>query len=132
MTRNRASAKAAGSKFAKDVADYLAKWLDDDRIEKRKETGRFDRGDITAVRVHGKRVVVQCKNWARTDLAGWATDTEEQRINDGALVGVIAAKRHGNGKPGDQWIHMTVRDFCALITGSRPDDDQPRETTNDQ
>jgi hypothetical protein len=35
MTRNRASAKAAGSKAEKDVADYLANALDDDRIDRR-------------------------------------------------------------------------------------------------
>lgn len=122
MTRNHRSAKAAGSRFEREIAETLARTLGDDRIERRARTGAKDRGDITGLRIHGQRIVVECKNTSRIDLAGWAAEAETERGNDDALVGVIAHKRHGNGDPLDQWITMTVRDFAALIAGHRPDD----------
>lgn len=131
MTRTRASARAAGTRFASAISMYLARHLDDDRIERRALTGARDRGDVAGIRVHGKKVVVEAKDCARLSLGPWAAEAEQERINDAALVGVVISKRHGKGQAGDQWVHMTLRDFCALISGVRPDDDQPRETTND-
>lgn len=123
MTRNRASAKAAGTRFATGVAAYLAHWLDSDHIERRALTGAKDRGDIAGVRVHGQRVVIETKDCARISLGPWSTETEQERINDGALVGITIFKRHGKGQPGDQWALLTVRDLVALIGGKRVDED---------
>lgn len=116
MTRTRASAKAAGSKFERDIADHLAK-LVDDRIDRRVKTGAKDRGDIGGVRVHGQRLVLECKNTSRINLGTWITEAHTEAGNDDALAGVIVHKRHGKGKPGDQWVTMTVNDLIALITG---------------
>ena len=116
MARSRASAKAAGSKFERDVADHLAK-LVDDRIDRRVKTGAKDRGDIGGVRVHGQRLVLECKNTTRINLGTWITEAHTEAGNDDALAGVIVHKRHGKGKPGDQWVTMTVDDLIALITG---------------
>lgn len=126
MTRNRRSAKAAGSRFEREIAETLARVLDDDRIERRARSGAKDRGDIAGLRIHGQRIVVEAKNTARINLAGWAAEADIERGNDGALVGVIAHKRHGVGDPLDQWITMTVREFAALIAGHRIED--PEET----
>lgn len=116
MTRNRASAKKAGSWFERAIADYLAAHVDD-RIDRRVKNGSNDRGDITGLRHMGNRVVVECKNTARLELGKWATEAEIERGNDDAIAAAIASKRHGNAQPGDQWIHMTLRDFVALLTG---------------
>ena len=116
MARSRASAKAAGSKFERDIADHLAK-LVDDRIDRRVKTGAKDRGDIGGVRVHGQRLVLECKNTSRINLGTWITEAHVEAGNDDALAGVIVHKRHGKGKPGDQWVTMTVDDLIALITG---------------
>ncbi|WP_190264861.1 hypothetical protein [Glutamicibacter nicotianae] len=116
MTRTRASAKAAGSKFERDIADHLAK-LVDDRIDRRVKTGAKDRGDIGGVRVHGQRLVLECKNTTRINLGTWIAEAHTEAGNDDALAGVIVHKRHGKGKPGDQWVTMTVDDLIALITG---------------
>lgn len=119
MTRSRASAKAAGAKFETDIVAYLAAHVDD-RIERRARNGAKDRGDVSGLRHLGNRVVIEAKNCARTDLAGWATEAEIERGNDDALVGMTVHKRHGKGDPGDQWVTMTVRDLVALVTGERP------------
>ena len=116
--RTRASAKAAGSRFERTIADYLAAVVDD-RIDRRVKTGAKDRGDIGGLRHMGERVVIECKDTARINLAGWAAETEIERGNDDALAGVIIHKRHGKGKPEDQWVTMTLADFTALLTGER-------------
>ena len=120
MSRSRASAKKAGTALESMVAAYLAAHVDD-RIERRAKSGAKDRGDVSGLRHMGERLVVECKNTARIDLAGWAAEAELERGNDDAVAGVIISKRHGKGQPGDQWVHMTLRDFVALITGERPE-----------
>ena len=123
MTRNRQSAKAAGTRFETAIATYLAEQLDDDRIERRRLSGRFDRGDIAGLRHQGGRIVVECKDVTRTALAQWVTEAEVERGNDDALAGVVAHKRRGHGDPADQFVTMTLRDFVSLLTGARPEEE---------
>ncbi len=121
--RTRASAKAAGTRFESAIAAYLAEHVDD-RIERRSRGGAKDRGDIAGVRLspalRGGRVVIEAKNCARIDLAGWAREAEIERGNDDAVAGVVVHKRHGVAWPGDQWVTMTLDDLIALLTGERP------------
>lgn len=119
MTRSRASAKAAGSRTERVVADYLAAALDDDRIDRRVKMGSKDRGDIGGLRVHGQRLVAEVKDVAKTDLPGWTNEAHAEAGNDDALVGVVIAKRRGTTDPGRFWVHCTVDDLLALITGQR-------------
>ena len=114
MTRSRASAKAAGSTFERQVADYRAEHLDD-RIDRRVKTGAKDKGDIGGIRLRGHRVVVECKNHARVDLAGWIAEAQIQADNDGAPLGVVVHKRRGVAKPERQWVTMTLADLAWLI-----------------
>lgn len=122
MARTRASAKAAGSSFERLIADYLRDEVDD-RIDRRVKTGTKDRGDVGGLRHMGQRIVVECKNTTRTDLAGWAAEAEIERGNDDALAGVIVHKRKGKGRAEEQWVTMTMANFVALLTGERRDDD---------
>jgi hypothetical protein len=123
MTRNRASAKKAGTAMETAVAAYLAAHVDS-RIERRARNGAKDRGDISGLRgMFGRRVVVEVKNTARTNLAGWIAEAEIERGNDDALVGVVVSKRHGKADPGSQWVHMTLADLVALLTGERPEEE---------
>ena len=121
MSRNRASAKAAGRTFEKDIADCLAEHVDD-RIERRRQSGAKDRGDLAAVRTRdGHRVVVECKNHGgRVQVGPWLDEAEAERINDDAEVTVVVAKRRGITDPLQQTVLMTVADLIALLTGSRP------------
>lgn len=67
MARSRASARAAGTRFERQIADYLADALDDDRIDRRVKTG----GDISGLRIHGQRLVAECKDSTRLCLPEW-------------------------------------------------------------
>jgi hypothetical protein len=118
MTRNRASAKAAGSMMERITAEFLAFRLADDRIERRTRNGSKDRGDITGVKtVTGGRVVIECKNTARDNLPGWIREAEVERGNDDALIGVVVHKKHGSMNPADQYVSMTLETFAVLLEG---------------
>jgi hypothetical protein len=119
MTRSRASAKAAGARFERSIADALAEHVDD-RIDRRVKTGAKDRGDIAGIRHMGGRVVVECKDVAQLALSGWVNEAEIERGNDDALAGLVAHKRRGHADPLDQYVTCTVRDLVALLTGARP------------
>jgi hypothetical protein len=121
MTRSRSSARAAGTRFETTVARYLADVLDDDRIERRARTGAHDRGDVAGVRtLGGGRVVIEAKDCARLDLAGWLRETETERGNDDALVGIVVHKRRGTADPARQYVTCALADLVALLTGARP------------
>jgi hypothetical protein len=119
MTRSRRSARNAGTRTERVVADYLAQALDDDRIDRRVKRGTQDRGDIGGLRTHGQRLVVEVKDCARQDLPAWTGEAHLEAGNDDALVGVVIAKRRGTTNPGQFWVHMTVDDLLALMTGQR-------------
>ena len=118
MSRNRASAKKAGTQMETLVAKYLAEHLDD-RIERRRLSGSKDRGDVAGLRHMGQRIAVEVKNTSRINLAAWANEAEIARGNDDAGVAMVVHKRHGKGQPQDQWVTMTLGDFVALLAGNR-------------
>lgn len=125
MTRTRASARAAGTRFERSVADWLAHVLDDDRIDRRVKTGAKDRGDIAGIRhtspAYGvQRVVLELKDAARTDLSGWVKEAHVEAGNDDALVGLVIHKRRGTANPAEQYVTCTLADLVALLTGHRP------------
>lgn len=122
MTRSRASAKAAGSRFERSIADHLAQQIDD-RVDRKVKTGAADRGDIGGLRHMGQRIVIECKDYGGRFQAGpWLNEAETERGNDDAGVGLVIAKRRGTTNPGDQVVLMTVTDLISLLTGSRPEE----------
>ena len=128
MSRNRKSARAAGSRFERLIADYLATHVDD-RVDRRVKTGAKDRGDISGLRHMGQRIVIECKDYGgRLQPGPWIEETERERLNDDAGVGIVVAKRRGTTAPGDQFVLMTLADLVALLTGSR----DHVEANNDQ
>lgn len=119
MTRNRKSARNAGTAFERLIANGLASALDDDRIDRRPKTGSKDRGDIGGVRIHAQRLVIECKDVATLALPQWTREAQLEAGNDDALAGVVVHKRRGTRDPLDQWVSMTVRELVALISGQR-------------
>ena len=119
MTRTRASARAAGSRFERTIADALAAHIDD-RIDRRVKTGSKDRGDIGGLRHMTQRVVIECKDVTRTNLGGWVTEADTERGHDDAIAGLVIHKRRGTSDPLDQYVTCTLRDLIALLTGERP------------
>lgn len=123
MTRSRASARAAGARFERSIADWLAQNLDD-RIDRRVKTGAKDRGDIGGVRHRGERVVLECKDTTRTDLAGWIREAHLEARHDDARIGVVVHKRRGTTNPAQQWVHMTLEDLAWLLGADHPNYDE--------
>jgi hypothetical protein len=119
MARNRQSAKSAGARFERSIADALAAALDDDRIDRRARTGARDRGDIAGVRLHGQRVVIECKDVATLRLPEWTAEARIESGNDDALVGLVVHKRRGVADPMRQWVTCTVADLVAILSGQR-------------
>lgn len=130
MKRNHKSAKDAGQRFNRSIADYLRIALDDDRIDCRAKRGSKDRGDIGGMRVANQRMVIECKDVRHEyctkcrrvsglALPGWTAEAHIEAGNDDALVGVVVHKRHGVSDPGKQWVSMTVDDLLALVAGER-------------
>jgi hypothetical protein len=122
VTRSRSSAKNAGQRFERLIADHLRDELGNEFIDIRPKNGRNDRGDIGGVRHFGQSIVIEAKDYAGVIHAGtWIGEAEVERGNDDALAGVVVAKRRGTTKPGDQFVLMTMDDFTALLNGSRPE-----------
>jgi hypothetical protein len=120
MPRTNASARAAGARFERVIADALARHVDD-RIDRRVKTGAKDKGDIGGLRHMGQRVVVEIKDYGGRFLLGpWLREVDIERGNDDAAAGVVVIKRRGVSDPLEQVVAMTVRDFVALLTGERP------------
>ena len=117
--RTRSSAKAAGAHMETITVAYLAQHIDDS-IERRVTNGAKDRGDVSGLRAHGKRVVVEVKNRRDWTPGTWLREAEKERVNDNALAGVVVAKRHGIADPAQQIVLMTLADLVALLNGSRP------------
>jgi len=126
MARNHRSAKKAGANFERDVADYLAKHVDE-RVDRRVKTGSKDRGDIAGLRHMCQRIVIECKNYGgQIKAKEWTDEADIARGNDDALAGVVAAKRKNTTNPADQWVVMTLEEFVAILNGSRDHTDEHR------
>jgi hypothetical protein len=120
MTRSRSSARAAGQRFERLLADHLRVELGNEFIDIRPKNGRNDRGDIGGVRHHGHAIVIEAKDYGGRMLPGsWVAEAEVERGNDDALAGVVVIKRRGTTKPGEQYVLMTMDDFTALLTLER-------------
>lgn len=102
--------KAKGSAWERAIVDYLrtAGWP---FAERRIAGSTKDRGDIAGV----VGVVVEAKNAARTDLAGWIAEADLERTNDGAWLGVVWHKRRGKSSAADGYVTMTGAQFTELL-----------------
>ena len=56
-----------------------------------------------------------------TDLAGWVAEAQVECGNDDALAGIVIAKRRGTTNVGRWYVHMTVDELIAIITGQAAD-----------
>lgn len=110
-----------GTWFERLIANYLGAELEDDGIDRQVRSGNKDRGDIRGVKIWGQKIAVECKNTARDDIPKALREAEVERGNIDGLAGVVIKKRVGKGKPEDQLVIMTVRDFAAILSGARPE-----------
>ena len=122
MARSRKSAKSAGARFERLVADCLQRYVSE-FIDRKVRTGARDTGDIANLRTpQGQKVVAELKDYGGEFKVGpWLKEVETERINDEAHLGIVIAKRRGFSNPLDQVVFMTVRDYIALTTETRPE-----------
>ncbi|WP_282941962.1 hypothetical protein [Bifidobacterium pullorum] len=125
MPRNRDSAKRAGARFEQAVAHYLSWALNDERIERRHLSGAKDRGDITGILFDGHRVVIECKDTSRMDIAQHLREAEEEADNDDALFYAVVQKRRGIGidrlsGAGQQLVVMPLEQYALLLNHGLP------------
>ncbi|WP_411697087.1 hypothetical protein ACLI1Q_000742 [Corynebacterium sp. LaCa191] len=116
MSRNRNSAKQAGARFERQIADFLRDNLDD-RIDRRVKTGAKDCGDIANVRdSHNRRITIECKDYGgKLNLPQWTKEAHQEATNDNAHVGIVIAKRRGTTDPTQQWVICTLDDLTRLL-----------------
>ena len=119
MSRSLKTAKAAGATFERSVADYLSSALGGE-IDRQVKMGAKDTGDIRGVYLHGKKVVLECKDYGgRHELPEWIAEAETERGNADAEYGVVVWKRRGKGKAKDQYVTMTLETFAQMVAGGR-------------
>ena len=113
--------KQKGTAFEVQVADYLSHVLGDDRIERRTLGGANDRGDIAGCSIRGGRVVIECKNCKRAELAQWMDEAEVERGNDDAEFAFVVHKRKGCGAAnmGRTYATTDLETLAALMAGRR-------------
>ena len=67
-------------------------------------------------------VAVEAKDYGgRIEAGTWLKESAAERINLGAVAGLVIAKRRGVTDPGSQIVLMEVRDLVAILTGKRPE-----------
>jgi hypothetical protein len=120
VSRSRASAKAAGANHERSIADYFKTHVSR-FIDKMPKYGANDRGDVLNVETFNELpVAVECKDYGgRIEAGTWLGEAETERINLGAVAGLVIAKRRGTTAPGKQIVLMTVDDLVAILTGRR-------------
>lgn len=98
----------------------VVKWLQCNGypdVERRTLSGVHDRGDIAGLR----SLVIEVKDCARMDLAGWLGEAERERQNAGASHAVVVHKRRGKGNPNDWYVTLSgeqlLRFLMALYGG---------------
>lgn len=113
---NPTANKRKGSRFEQQVADWLA-IVTGLPVERRRLNGIHDRGDLSGLTVDGSRIVVECKNTTRLNVAEHLREAERERHNDKALAGIVIQKRRGIGasRMGDQLVMMRLIDLATLI-----------------
>ena len=131
MTRNRQSAKSAGARFERIIADCFAWALKDDRIDRQVKTGALDKGDVANVRTRdGQRIVIECKDTSRFDIGHWVNEVARERDNAHALAGIVVHKRKGKADPLEQYVTMTMRDLLLSVWGPGYLSNTEAETTH--
>lgn len=108
-----------GATFERQTADWLNEVFGADTFHPMRMGGANDQGDVWGLYAHGKRIVLECKNCKKMELAQWIGEAERERGNADALAKAVVIKRRGVGPKsfGETYCLMEMRDLVALITG---------------
>ena len=110
MTRNRASAKAAGTSWETAIVRALVAhgWP---YAERRRLAGAHDKGDISGI----PGLVIEAKNTNRLELAAAVDEANVEALNAHAAIGVAWLKRKGKTSPLDGYVVMDGATFLRLL-----------------
>ena len=97
------------------------------QVERRALNGTQDRGDIAGI----PGVVIEVKNVRRDALPGWVDESEVERANDRAVIGVVWHKRVGKGSPADWFVTMRGERWVQVMRmmDLMPPEEVEREVT---
>lgn len=125
MSRN----KATGTSFESALVRY-ARGNGFPGADRLPLSGALDRGDVGLC----PGVIVECKagnaamHASDGQIAKWLEETERERVNAGAAIGLLVTKRKGIGdsRMAEQWVHLDGGVFADLIY-KRNDGGEPYE-----
>jgi hypothetical protein len=86
-------AKQKGTNAESAVVTYLQQRFPYAQIERRALQGSRDRGDITGL----PGIVIEVKADKSYRITEWLKETEQERINDNARLGILVVKPKGIG-----------------------------------
>ncbi len=110
MSRNRASAKAAGRTWESAIVDALI-YRGWPHAERRRMAGANDRGDIAGV----VGVCIEAKNTKAISLAAFLDEAHMEQRNASARIGVAWIKRRGKASALDGYVVMDGDAFLDLL-----------------
>jgi len=102
--------RAKGTSFETTIVNYLKTWYP--MAERRTLHGALDKGDIAGTH---PGLAWECKNQKKLELSQWLLETEQERINANAEVGILVVKRRMYGTPSDQYAVMRLEDMVKLL-----------------
>lgn len=108
--------KALGTAWETDVRNYVAKELDDERIERRALHGSKDMGDIHGLFAHGYEGIIECKrdrDMGAKALAEYQRQTLDERENADADFALLVCKNF-NHSVGEALCWVTLRDLARI------------------
>lgn len=100
--------KRKGTAWESAIVEYLKTWFP--WVERRALSGSSDKGDIAGI----PGVVIEAKDAQRHELAAWMDETEAERKNANASIGLLVIKRRRK-KVEDAYAVMTLRQAVELI-----------------
>jgi len=103
--------KQKGTLAETAVADFLKQTFP--AVERRVQSGVNDRGDIAGV----PGCVVEVKNQRTYKIQEWMKETETERINASADIGILVIKpnRIGVAKTNEWWAVVSLETITKLI-----------------
>jgi hypothetical protein len=111
-----------GATFERLIADHFKEhWPDRaaEFIDRQVKVGSRDVGDLANVRLGTRKIAVEIKTVKAMSLGTWVGEAQEEAENLDAIAGIVVHKRVRHGKPGEQYLTMTVDDLINIIHAAR-------------
>lgn len=80
-------------------------------VERRAQHGANDMGDISGI----PGVVIEVKNCKTLEFSKWLEEAEQERVNAGAQLAVVVAKRRGKANPKDWYWLATGPSMVQML-----------------